>query len=127
MGISDTSGVATGWYDDTYTNDSYAEWFYKDCQDGYERYCDIFTQFIFFMLFVGVSACFKEKEIIKVIFPLIILGGFLFHTIDEGSSQYILPYYILMTAFAGCGAVSFYDFCEKRLPKNKLTKLFMFK
>ena len=34
---------------------------------------------------------------------LIVLGAFLYHMIFEGKSQYIMPYYIILTGFSGAG------------------------
>ena len=36
-------------------------------------------------------------------FPLVILGGFLFHTLWEAKSQYIFPYFVCMLPAAAMG------------------------
>ena len=44
-----------------------------------------------------------------MIMPMIILGGMLYHLLAEAKSQYALPYFIWMTAFASCGFVFISD------------------
>lgn len=54
--------------------------------------------------------CFKIKNTVEVehlLIPLIILGGFLFHTFMEGKSSYIFPYYIMMLPFSIKGIFDF--------------------
>lgn len=85
-------------------------------------YMDCVAQYIFVMFFVGIVLTLKKKRYESLTFPLIIIGGFAYHMLSEGKSQYILPYFILMTAFAAYGAVAVNEeyisghilFCNKK-------------
>ena len=61
----------------------------------------------------------RDRNFLAVFFPLIILGGILYHLLGEAKSQYAVPYFIMMTGFAGYGAVALFD----RLP-DKVMKPF---
>lgn len=50
-----------------------------------------------------VYALKNKKGILFCSVPLIVLGGFIYHTLAEGKSQYILPYYILLCGFSAIG------------------------
>lgn len=50
--------------------------------------------------------CLRIRKTIKtewLLIPLIILGGFLFHTFMEGKSSYVFPYYTMMLPFSMAG------------------------
>jgi hypothetical protein len=72
-------------------------------------YMDIYAQFVFSGILLGSIACFKKKELMQVCFPLIVIGGMLYHLMAESKSQYAMPYYILMTGFAAVGFCWIYD------------------
>ena len=61
------------------------------------------------LLFFGtlcMAWCYRKKESVsKIILLICILGGFLFHIIWEGKSQYIISYFPLMLP---CAAIGFY-------------------
>ncbi len=81
-----------------------------------EGFMDYYAQLVFFGCLVGVYSCKKRDAFYEYIFPLIILGGFLYHILAEAKSQYSLPYFILMSGFAAKGIVAFYDsFLRKRV------------
>ncbi len=91
-----------------------AGWRYKDagkianyiCEDGMKKameYMNIYQMIVFLGAFVGVICCFKKKNILCCALILIVLGGFLYHMIFEGKSQYILPYFILLCGFSAVG------------------------
>lgn len=83
-------------------------------QNAVEGFMDLYTQLVFASVLMGIASCIKNKEFLRIMFPLIILGGFLYHLISEAKSQYAMPYYVLMTAFAAYGLVTAYDFlCAK--------------
>ena len=57
---------------------------------------------------------------------MIFVGGFLFLLLSEGKSQYVMPYFILMTGFSAFGIVSLYDkFAEKIEGKHILSAVFL--
>ena len=52
----------------------------------------------------------KKEDISKVILLLCVLGGFLFHILWEGKSQYIITYFPLFLPCAAAGVISVIDF-----------------
>lgn len=82
-------------------------------EDKVKRFMDIHTQLIFVAVLAGIISCLGKRNIYKIIFPLIILGGFLFHFLSEGKSQYILPYFVFMAAFAPYGMFCICEFLQK--------------
>lgn len=104
-----------------------AKWVCGDGEKPVKRYMDIFTQFIYAAAFLGVICLFRRREILPCILPVTVLGGFLYHLLSEGKSQYILPYYIMLTAFAAVGVLTAYKLCKEKCSKSKLaSRLFAF-
>lgn len=99
------------------------------CGDGEsqaKRYMDIIAQFVFATSLIGIVFCLKNKNISTLILPIIVFGGFLYHTISEGKSQYIIPYYILLVAFGAYGICKLYDFSSlKFADKPWFAKMFV--
>ncbi len=58
----------------------------------------------------------KNKDLSKVILLLCILGGFLFHILWEGKSQYIISYFPLMLP---CGAIGIYELVQRKERKRE--------
>ena len=88
---------------------------------------DIFTQFIYAAALIGIISLFKRRDVMLCILPITVLGGFLYHMLSEGKSQYILPYYIILTAFAAVGVLAAYRLCTNKCKNLKLlNKLFCF-
>lgn len=79
---------------------------------GYEgmlSYMNVFQLFVFMSALAGVFVCFRKNDIFCCVFILIILGGFMYHMMFEGKSQYIMPYFILMTGFSAVGTDKLID------------------
>lgn len=70
------------------------------------------------LLFAGALFCAwslrKNKDISNVILLLCILGGFLFHILWEGKSQYIITYFPLMLPCAAFGVIYVTDFLKSK-------------
>ena len=49
----------------------------------------------------------------QLFLPMAVLGGFLFHTLWEGKSQYILPYFICMLPCAAAGIAEALEMWKK--------------
>ena len=49
----------------------------------------------------------------QLFLPLAVLGGFLFHTLWEAKSQYILPYFVCMLPCAAAGLAEALDVLKK--------------
>lgn len=92
-----------------------AGWVCGDGKKTVKKLMDYFAQMVFFAFCAGCVMMFKRKEFMLTPFPVIFLGGFFYHTISEGKSQYILPYFILMTGFAAFGIVCLCDLLRRRL------------
>ena len=104
-----------------------AKWVCGDGEKPVKRYMDIFTQFIYAAALIGIISLFKRRDVMLCILPITVLGGFLYHMLSEGKSQYILPYYIILTAFAAVGVLAAYRLCTNKCKNLKLlNKLFCF-
>lgn len=103
-----------------------ANWVCNDGEFAVKKYMDIYTQLIFVGVLVGLAFLLKNKNFLAVVFPLIVLGGILYHILAEAKSQYALPYFIYMIGFAAYGICSVYDripekYRKIRLPRRKKT------
>lgn len=72
-------------------------------QNDTELFMNIFQLIIYLGTFTGIILCFKKKDIFSVLFILTALGGFLYHLLFEAKSQYILPYFVMLTGFSAIG------------------------
>ena len=90
-----------------------------------KKWMDIIAQFVFISSSIGLLFCIKNKNILTLILPITVFGGFLYHTISEGKSQYIMPYYILLLGFAAYGICMLYDKMSGQFKKKSfLEKIF---
>lgn len=67
-------------------------------------YFDFFQMITFILFTVGVAGLIKKKcsaETIMILTGLV--GGFIYHTLFEGKSQYVLTYFIVMIMFSSYG------------------------
>lgn len=70
------------------------------------EYMNLFQLLVFAAVFAGLLSCRKGKnrwQLTKLYLPMVILGGFIFHTIWEAKSQYIFPYFVCMLPGAAAG------------------------
>lgn len=74
-----------------------------DSHSSLFEYMNIYQLFIYLTAFAGVIVCFRKKDIFCSSLILIVLGAFLYHMIFEAKSQYILPYFIILTGFSAAG------------------------
>ncbi len=100
-----------------------ADWFCNKHEKGVKRYMDIYAQFVFFAVFIGLLFLLKDNNFNAAIFPLIILGGVLYHIMAEAKSQYAMPYFILMSGFAAYGLCRLYDMLAEKYGKTKFFKI----
>ncbi|MBE6862180.1 MAG: hypothetical protein E7497_04690 [Ruminococcus sp.] len=102
-------------------------WVCGEGENKVKDYMDIYAQLIFIAVLVGVVACLRNKNLLSVILPLNILGGFLYHLLAEAKSQYAIPYFILMMGFAAYGLCVAYDIFSKKYAENStLARIFCF-
>lgn len=81
----------------------------EEKQQQAKQYMDYFSQLVFVLCFCGIIYCVKQKNTYVMVIPLVVMGGMLYHILAEAKSQYALPYFVWMTAFAGCGFVFVLD------------------
>lgn len=64
----------------------------------FELYFNWYIQILYLLFAVGIYCLFlnKKTDITTVLLPLVILGGFGYHLLFEGKSQYVLTYIPLM-------------------------------
>lgn len=86
-----------------------SDWVCNAGKTKVKKYMDYLAQLIFFAFVVGCLHILKKRKFIYAAFPLVFIGGFMYQFISEGKSQYIIPYFIVMTGFAAYGTVSLYD------------------
>ena len=70
------------------------------------EYMNLFQLLVFTAVFAGLLIGRKgEKrwQLTELFLPMVILGGFFFHTIWEAKSQYIFPYFVCMLPGAAAG------------------------
>lgn len=89
-----------------------------------ELYFNFYMQ-ILFLLFAG-GICFlvikRQTDIEAILFPLVMLGGFGYHLLFEGKSQYILTYIVLMIPTAAYAVNCLYK-CEFTKIKAAIAKI----
>lgn len=90
------------------------------CDDGEQSvksFLNIYNIFIFTMFSAGLIFLIKygKRKISFAFLPLIILGGFLFHTFFEAKSQYAIFYFVMMIPIAGYGLFNCVKLIEKML------------
>ncbi|WP_044975027.1 hypothetical protein [Ruminococcus sp. HUN007] len=86
-----------------------------DSHSGLLEYMNVCHLFVFAGAFAGVFVCFRKKDLLCSALILIVLGAFLYHMIFEGKSQYIMPYYIILTGFSAAGI----DLILQKIPVKK--------
>ena len=72
------------------------------------EYMNFFQLLVFVSVFAGLLNSRNGKkrwQLSELFLPMVILGGFLFHTIWEAKSQYIFPYFVCMLPGAAAGLV----------------------
>ena len=82
-----------------------------------EKYFNYYMQIIYLFFVLGIYFIFIKKEIntLNVLFPLVLLGGFLYHLLFEGKSQYIFTYIILMLPYVSYGINEIIRIIESKL------------
>ena len=55
---------------------------------------------------LGVGALLRSRRLEDVLIPTVLIGGFLYHTVCEAKSQYIIPYLVLLLPLAAYGAAT---------------------
>lgn len=100
---------------------SFANWVCGKGEILVKKFMDWFAQLVFFAFGIGCIFAVKRKDFFQLILPLIFLGGFIYQFISEGKSQYIMPYFIVMTGAAAYGIVALHGMLSRhtKLLQNK--------
>lgn len=106
-----------------YPRKEIAEWVCNKGATKTKQYMDYYAQFIFAACLIGLLACLKNKNFLSITFPIVILGGIIYHILAEAKSQYSMPYFILMIGFAAYGVMVIYDYLYSKSNDNKLLGL----
>ena len=69
---------------------------------------NVYQQFVFFCLLLGLIRLTKKKDLLRCLLPLILLGGLLYHLLFEAKSQYALPYFVMILPIAAYGLFTLY-------------------
>ena len=75
----------------------------KDCDYTIKAFMDHHAQMIFLGAFAATIMLLRKRNNASTTLMLVILGGFLYHSVFEAKSQYILPYFIIMIPLAAYG------------------------
>ena len=73
-----------------------------------------YQQMIFFGFTLGLALLMNKKDITAALFPLVVLGGLLYHLLFEAKSQYAVGYVLLMIPIAAYGIMHLSDFAAER-------------
>lgn len=66
-------------------------------------YLNVYQQIILMGFFIALFSRLKKQDECFIFLPLIVLGGFLYHLINEAKSQYILIYFVMLVPYAAYG------------------------
>ena len=75
---------------------------------------NVYQQFVFLALLLGLIRLGKKKDLLRCLLPLILLGGLLYHLLFEAKSQYAMPYFVLILPIAAYGLFTFFRKVELR-------------
>ena len=92
--------ILSQWMEPTYST----IWWGTRCDDLAIAYMNICQQALYVLACVGTAGLFKKRrDAAAMALPVIVIGGFLFHTLMEAKSQYIYPYMVYMTPLSALG------------------------
>ncbi len=76
-----------------------------------ELYFNFYMMVVFILFTIGIYFMFlyKKTNIQTVLLPLVLLGGFGYHLLFEGKSQYVLTYIILLLPYAAYALCTILD------------------
>lgn len=64
---------------------------------------NLFQSLVYAAVLFALWRLRKDAAMEQLFLPLVILGGFLFHTLWEAKSQYIFPYFVCLLPWAAAG------------------------
>lgn len=87
-----------------------------------EEYMNLFQSLIFASVLFGLWRRRKTWSMEQLLLPLVILGGFFFHTLWEAKSQYIFPYFVCMLPCAAAGLAEAADVLAGLAERGRLRR-----
>ncbi len=89
-----------------------------------ELYFNFYMSAVFILFTLGIYFMFlhKKTNVQTVLLPLVLLGGFSYHLLFEGKSQYVLTYIILLLPYAAYALCTILE-SEYTGIKNSVNKL----
>ena len=72
-------------------------------------YFDMYQVIIFIFASIGIYLNIKDNDLSKVLIPIIVIGGFLFHILWETKAIYVIQYYFILLPYAAYGLVFVID------------------
>lgn len=88
-----------------------------------EEFMNLFQSLIYGSVLFCLWRKRKKWSMEQLFLPLAVLGGFLFHTLWEAKSQYILPYFVCMLPCAAAGLAEALDILKNwRISKIRFRK-----
>lgn len=83
-----------------------AKWICGEGEARVKGFMNLFQQFVYVFAMLGVGALLRTRRLEDVLIPTVLIGGFLYHTVCEAKSQYIIPYLVLLLPLAAYGAAA---------------------
>ena len=59
--------------------------------------------FVYISTLAGLVRMWRKRDLLRMLLPLILLGGLSYHLLFEAKSQYAMPYFVLMMPIAAYG------------------------
>ena len=92
----------------------------KGLYQGFERYFETISTFIFVFAIVGIIVIIKEKDIRFLVFPLSFLGGAMFHFMWETKAIYVFCYYFMILIISIIGFDKVVELIKNKISKDKV-------
>ena len=87
-----------------------------------EEYMNLFQSLVYRAVLFLLWKRKKSWSMEQLFLPLVILGGFFFHTLWEAKSQYIFPYFVCLLPCAAAGLAEASDILKKRTAEKIRSK-----
>lgn len=100
-----------------YEKGALAAWICGEGEGFVKGFMNASLQFTYLFALVGCVLLCRTRRIEDALFPTCIIGGFLYHTLFEAKSQYILPYLVLLLPLVSRGLAEPLDWLHTRLKK----------
>lgn len=86
-----------------------------------EEYMNLFQSLVYAAVLIALWKKRNVWDMEQLFLPLVILGGFFFHTIWEAKSQYIFPYFVCLLPWAAAGISEVLKILDKAFCRREKT------